>query len=82
MEYLSLKEKELVAIGAALASNCIPSVEYHIPMAIKAGLTDNQIKEAIEIANKVRNVPSAKVLEVALNLISPEEKQCNGGMKS
>jgi AhpD family alkylhydroperoxidase len=73
MEYLSLKEKELVAIGAALASNCIPCIEYHIPAALKAGLTDNQIKEAIEIANKVRNVPSAKVLEVALSLGSPKE---------
>ena len=73
MEYLSLKEKELVAIGAALASNCIPCIEYHIPTAIKAGLNDNQIKEAIEIANKVRNVPSAKVLELALSLISPKE---------
>jgi AhpD family alkylhydroperoxidase len=73
MEYLSLKEKELVAIGAALASNCIPCVEYHIPAAIKAGLSEVQIKEAIEIANKVRNVPSAKVLEVALSLISPKE---------
>ncbi len=73
MEYLSLKEKELVAIGAALASNCVPCIEFHIPAALKAGLSDNQIKEAIEIANKVRNVPSAKVLEVAFSMISIKE---------
>ncbi len=69
MEYLSLREKELVAIGAAMGSNCSSCIEHHIPVAKKAGLTDAQIKEAIEVANKVRNTPSEKVLQTANALI-------------
>ena len=69
MEYLSLREKELVAIGAALGSNCSSCIEHHIPVAKKAGLTDAQIKEAIEVANKVRNTPSEKVLQTANSLV-------------
>ncbi len=74
MDKLSLKEKELVAIGAALASNCVPCVEYHIPMAKRAGLSDAQINEAIKIAEMVRKVPADKVFEIALELVEPKEK--------
>jgi len=74
MEKLSQKEKELVAIGAAIASNCIPCIEYHIPVARKAGLNDEQLKEAVEIANKVKNVPAEKVLAAANNFFSNEVK--------
>lgn len=37
----------MVAIGAAIASNCIPCIEYHIPAAKDAGLTDKQLLYAI-----------------------------------
>lgn len=62
MEQLSHRERELVAIGAALGSNCIPCIELHIPAARQAGLTDTQIREAIELADKVRQVPARNAL--------------------
>ncbi len=66
MSELSKREQELVSLGAAIASNCVPCIEYHIPESRKAGLTDEQIREAIFIAKKVRRVPARMVLHTAL----------------
>lgn len=66
MSELKNREQKLVALGAAIASNCLPCIEYHIPEAKKAGLTDTQIKEAVQTADKVRQVPARMVLETAL----------------
>ena len=69
MDHLTPKERELVALGSALGSNCVPCIEYHIPEARKAGLTDSQLAEAIRLADKVRQVPARKVLEAATKLL-------------
>lgn len=65
MIQLNPRERELVSLGSALASNCVPCIEYHIPEARKAGLTDAEISEAIGLADKVRQTPARKVLETA-----------------
>jgi 4-carboxymuconolactone decarboxylase len=70
METLSSSDRELAALGAALGSNCVPCVEYHIPVARKAGLSDKQIREAVRLADKVRQVPARKVLDTALGLLA------------
>ncbi|MBI5483195.1 MAG: carboxymuconolactone decarboxylase family protein [Deltaproteobacteria bacterium] len=62
---LNTRERELVAIGAALASNCVPCIEYHIQAARKVGLSDAEIEEAIEYADKIRRVPADKVMDAA-----------------
>lgn len=62
---LSPREHELVALGAALASNCVPCIEYHIKEARKAKLTDAEIAAAIELADNIRRVPAGKVLDAA-----------------
>jgi AhpD family alkylhydroperoxidase len=69
MTNLTHRESELVALGAAIGSNCVPCVEYHIQEARKAGLTDAQIRAAIELADKVRQVPARKVLEAAMSAL-------------
>ena len=66
MSELSNREQTLVSLGAAIASNCIPCIEYHIPEARKAGFSDIQIKEAVQVADKVRRVPARMVLQTAL----------------
>ena len=66
MSELNSREQELVALGAAIASNCVPCIGYHIPEARKAGLSDMQIKQAVKIADKVRRVPARMVMETAL----------------
>ena len=52
MSELNSREQELVALGAAIASNCVPKVEFHIPEARSARLSDTQIKEAVRIADQ------------------------------
>lgn len=69
MDQLSNAERELVALGAALGSNCVPCIQYHIPESRKAGLTDRQIRTAIHLADRVRQVPARKVLAAALELL-------------
>jgi 4-carboxymuconolactone decarboxylase len=73
MSDLNPRERELVALGAAMGSNCVPCVEYHIPEARKAGLTDSEIHEAIRLADKVRQVPARKVLHASLKLLPTAE---------
>jgi len=70
MGELNDREEELVALGAAIASNCAPCIEYHVPAARKAGLSDSQIEEAVRIADKVRRVPARMVLQTALARIA------------
>lgn len=65
MTALTAAERELAALGAALASNCIPCVTYHIGAARNAGLSDAQIAEALAVAERVRQVPADAVLEAA-----------------
>jgi AhpD family alkylhydroperoxidase len=65
MRQLTLRDRELVALGAALAANCIPCVEFHIPKAREAGISDAELSEVLALADKVRQVPAKKVLEVA-----------------
>jgi len=72
MDKLNTRERELTAIGAAIASNCVPCIEYHIPQARKAGLSDAQIREAVRLADKVRQVPARKVLDTAKALLGEE----------
>jgi len=69
MSELNNREQSLVALGAALAANCVPCIEYHIPEAKNAGLTDLEIREAVEIADKVRRVPAKMVMQTALSRI-------------
>jgi AhpD family alkylhydroperoxidase len=67
---LSARDRELVALGAAMGSNCVPCIEYHIPKAREAGLSDSEISEAIRLSDRVRQVPARKVLAVALQMVS------------
>jgi len=70
MTTLNPRERELVALGASLASNCVPCIEFHIREARKADLTEAEIAATIELADKIKAVPAAKVLEAASGLLS------------
>ena len=71
MSHLTPCEQELVSLGAAMGSNCIACIEYHIPASRNAGLSDAQISEAIQLADTTRQVPARKTLDTALDLLSP-----------
>jgi len=51
---MEARTKLLVALGAATAVNCIPCFEYLYCEAGVAGLTQEEIQEAVNLASKVR----------------------------
>jgi AhpD family alkylhydroperoxidase len=71
---LSPRERELTALGAAIASNCIPCIEYHVPQSLKAGLNYAEIREAVELADRARRVPADKVRQTALALLARQSE--------
>jgi AhpD family alkylhydroperoxidase len=79
MNALDHRERELAALGAAMGSNCIPCVEYHILEARKAGLSNSQISEAIRVADKVRQVPARNVLNAARRMLPEPFAGAPGG---
>ena len=70
MTHLTLRERELVSLGAAMGSNCATCIEHHIPASRTAGLSDAQIAEAIQLADKLRQVPARKTLDAAAGLLT------------
>ena len=70
MNELNQREQELVVLGAALGSNCIPCIEHHIPQARRAGLSDAQIAATIRLGDTVRRSPARKVLDAAMRMLA------------
>jgi AhpD family alkylhydroperoxidase len=52
---LTFKEKELVNIGASVATGCKPCTDYHFKKVREAGASDEDIKQAISDAMLVRD---------------------------
>ncbi len=75
MNLLTRRERELVAIGASLASNCVPCIDHHIKEARKNGITDAEIREAVELAKFVKEVPAKKVLDYAYSKLKDESPE-------
>jgi len=47
---LSKKAKELMALSISIVTKCEPCMEWHLDQALKAGATDNEIYETIDVA--------------------------------
>lgn len=62
---------ELVAIGAAIASNCEPCFKYHYDLARKLGVSANDMRRAVDLAQKVKDAPARAVLELAGRYLDP-----------
>ena len=50
---LSTKVKELIAVGISAATNCESCIQWHTEYAIKAGATQEEILEALEVAIEI-----------------------------
>ena len=64
---LSLREKELVALGMAMALRCMPCVRLHVKKCLEAGATKEQIIEVAAVGVVMQGGPCfthiAEVLE-------------------
>jgi 4-carboxymuconolactone decarboxylase len=67
---LSAKEIELVAIGSSIGGNCIPCLEWHYKKCVELGFSKAELKEAIDMAKKVKEVPNQKIYETAEKLVA------------
>ncbi len=56
---------ELVAIGAAIASNCEPCFRFHYDRARKLGVSKEDMALAVKTAQMVKDAPARSVLELA-----------------
>lgn len=53
MTSLDATTTELVGIAAAVAGHCQPCLEFHLAEARKLGVGDDQIQEAVKLAEAV-----------------------------
>ena len=52
---LTVKERELVAVGVSLAAGCKPCADYHLKKVRGAGASDEEIEQAMMDAFAVRD---------------------------
>ncbi len=62
---------ELVAIGAAIASNCEPCFKYHYDQARKLGVSELDMRYAVDLAQKVKDTPARAMLNLAERYLGP-----------
>jgi 4-carboxymuconolactone decarboxylase len=68
-------ERELVAIGAAIGADCQPCTQYHVGVALKAGLTRDEVSSAIDGAQAVRCEGGIAVSNVGRRILGVEGEQ-------
>ncbi len=61
--------KELVAIAAAVASNCESCLEHHVGVARELGVGDDDIVRTVRTARAVKETPARSVLQTADRLL-------------
>lgn len=54
---LTLREKELIALGIGLALRCEPCINLHVQKSLEAGATREQVMEAAEVAVMMQGGP-------------------------
>lgn len=72
---------ELVAMGAAIASNCEPCFRFHYDKARKLGISKDDMARAVATAKMVKEAPARAVLEQAerylgTHISSPMTPEC------
>lgn len=63
---------ELVAIGAAIASNCETCFKFHYDKARKLGVSRDDMLQAVSIAQGVKEAPAKSVLDLAHRILKAE----------
>ena len=67
---MDVRIKELIAIGASVTANCKPCLEYHVAKARENGAADEEIAEAVAVAQMVRKGAASKMDEFILAVLA------------
>ena len=62
---------ELVALGAAIASNCETCFKFHFEKARNLGVSDEDMLRAVRTAQAVKDTPAKAVVALAERYLSP-----------
>ena len=78
MEILAPKTKEFIGIAAAVAGLCQPCFDYHFAEALKLGITLEQIRATVRLAQTVRQAGKGnmdKYIQAKLEIQGEEQKR-------
>lgn len=67
---LSLKQKELIAVGISTAVRCSKCLRHHIEMALNAGATKDEILEAVSVGIVMGGGPAISYALEAIEMLS------------
>jgi AhpD family alkylhydroperoxidase len=70
---LSLREKELVALGIGVAQRCTPCIVAHTKKCLEAGATKEQILEAASVAVIMNGGPAYMHIPVVMDTLETLE---------
>jgi AhpD family alkylhydroperoxidase len=73
---------ELVAMGAAIASNCEPCFKYHYDQARKLGVSGLDMRYAVDLAQKVKDTPARAMLNLAERYLGPATQETKAAASS
>jgi AhpD family alkylhydroperoxidase len=51
---LNEKEQEIIAVGASVASGCLPCTKFHVRAASRTGASEEEVLQAVRDATRVR----------------------------
>lgn len=69
---LDPKTRELVAVAASVAGNCIPCLRYHLTEAAKNGCTKEELHEVVELANMIKQSPTGRINSTAAKYLQKQ----------
>ena len=71
---LKKRDKELIAIGISIATNCESCMEWHIKQALDEGASQEEILEAIEVGIEMSGGPGTVAARFAMNVLEYYKK--------
>ncbi len=66
---LTKRDKELIAVGISVVTNCESCMEWHIHQALQRGATEQQVIEAIEVGIEMGGGPATVSARFALKAL-------------
>jgi AhpD family alkylhydroperoxidase len=66
---LSKLQKELIAIGISIVTDCESCMEWHIKQALDEGATEDEIIEAVEVGVEMSGGPGTVSARFAMNVL-------------
>jgi AhpD family alkylhydroperoxidase len=71
---ITKKNKELIAIGISVVTNCESCMEWHIKQALDSGASQDEILEAVEVGIEMSGGPGTVAARFAMNVLEYYKK--------